>query len=190
MSYIVPPLVSEREGSAHPYPGGGLDPVGAEDCVPDSFVMAYIASGATVGAVPIPPSNAEGERLRALAGFPATGPTSIERISAAATTRYGKGLLAIVHAWTDVAAALSPGHGAVIIGRPANLPAGHVMRVGVGDAFTDLHCVYVQRRTALARLNVFDPMTATGTFYFVTPADLATFYGTFGPAAMFRIAKA
>jgi len=187
MPYVIPYLISEREPVGHRLPDGEWDPAGAEDCVPCSVLMGLNALHPGIA----PATKAEAEALRLAAGYTSQGATSIERIVAAAQKRYGIGAIAIVDdQFRNLWDALKPGHGAAIIGRPANLPAGHPIRQYL-KTFTSFHCTYVQRRSSLTKVWFMDPMAPAGPGfqqgYWVRQADLSKFY--VGAGAIFGIAQ-
>lgn len=188
MTLVIPPLVSEQEPE-NSFPGGHLDPAGMEDCVGCSIVMAM--NGLHPGICPA--TLGEAEALRAEAGYPTTGPTSIQAMLAAAHKRYGLGSVHVIGAdFAQLWAALTPGRAAVLIGHPASLPVVKApdqnLRTGEGS-FAGLHCVYVQRRSTQAKVWTLDPIRNSGPGFkqgfWTSQADLRTFY--VGSAAIFAI---
>ena len=182
MALVIPPLVSEHQH--------GPD----TDCVGCSVVMAVLGLKPGI----CPPTLTEAHVLRDLAGYEPDAPTSIERIVAAARTRYHLGAVRIIGGGPAGAAALWAalpyGFGAAMIGRPANLPEAHEMRQTVGTGFLGEHCVYGMRRDTKDHLYVEDPEKQSSLgqsgfklVYELTKADFLRFYT--GSAAVFAIAK-
>jgi len=175
MPYPLPVFISERE-HAHDWPNGQHDDAKWEDCVPCSMVMLVNAHKPGTA----PATHTEAEALRKVAGYGPIGGTSIERHIPAVKRRYGIELrLSSGDDFADLWAHLGKGQGAVIIGKPANLPADHVIRKWVGTAFTGLHAVLVMRRVSGAQVRYIDPSAPRGINYsgtVVTKAELRRFY--------------
>lgn len=172
MSWINPPLVSEREK--------GID----EDCVPCSALMLVLAHHPRLA----PATLAEAERLRAAAGYGPNGGTSVEQIALGVRKRYGLSPR-IMTAFSALWSALKPGNGAFVIIRPDRFPLNHPFRL-YNRNFHGLHCVYVGRKGIRRRVWMIDPEGPRNAGYtgaWVSKSDLAkAFVGSAGVLTLHR----
>jgi hypothetical protein len=168
MSYVNPPLVSEREK--------GTD----EDCAPCSALMLVLAHWPGRA----PATLAEAERLRAAAGYGPEGGTSVEGIARGMTKRYGPRMTPrIAKYFSALWSLLKPGYGAFVIIKPDRFPLSHPFRIWNAN-YHGLHCVYVGRKGWRRRVWMIDPEGPRGGSYtgaWVSKSDLAkAFVGSAG----------
>lgn len=170
MSWVNPPLVSEREV--------GID----TNCVPCSALMLVLAN--RPGRAPA--TLAEAQRIRRDAGYGPRVPTSVETIAVGVKKRYGVSPK-IVTTFAGLWANLTAGHGAFVIIKPDRFPWNHPFRIFNGN-FHGLHCVYVGRKGWRQRVWMIDPEGPPGyTGTWVSKSDLAkAFVGSAGVLPLHR----
>lgn len=172
MSYVNPPLVSEREA--------GTD----EDCVPCSALMLALAHKPGIA----PATHAEAERLRQWSGYGPYGGTSVEFIAVGMKRKYGL-TPKVVTTFAQLWRLLRPGQGAYVIVRPDRFAWNHPFRIYNG-AYHGLHCVYVGRKGWRRRVWMIDPEGPKDGSYsgaWVSRSDLAR--GFVGSAGVLSLHK-
>lgn len=188
MSWVRPPFISERQAGTW------------VDCVDCSGLMATLGNRPGIA----PATLAEAKALRATAGFPATGGTSIgpitlpsgvkaEGMAAAMRQRYGVNPVIVGTSFADFWAALTPGHSAVAIVKPSLCASTSPIRRFQGS-FAGLHGDHLSRLDSTDRAWLMDPCGPTSGWHgeWVSKADIARCYvgqGAVLPLARLVVAK-
>lgn len=166
MTFRQVPLVSELEADGE-----------VINCVPDSGIACMIGAGATIA-----DPSAAGEQVRAAAGYPDAGGTTIERIAPVLTAEW-KIPVTIVSTLAALEAAMSPGHAAFVVGNPHAAPEPGPFRRFFPE-FDGLHCDALEDGSR--GLLVVDPRAAQSSGYTGEPvswSDVAAFWSGAGADA-------